>query len=499
METEGSAARVRAVLRRLAGAALACAGVVLFLLIVAWPAPARAVTCPCILPADQVCPAACSSCTFQPVSCSCDTGCGASGCPLGYSQVSSSTCGFPLFQTSYTCSTSRMQQTSQCFGCASGRYGTGCVECPGGAANPCNGHGTCDQGISGSGACSCFQGFNGPACQYSNAVTCNGHGTVTFSGTCLCNTGFTGPSCNACATDYYAYPSCQFCNAAVTCSGHGTCGATGNCVCANGFTGPNCGACALDYYGYPTCRFCQAPSTCSGHGVCSASGFCACDEGYAGAGCNACGTDYYAYPECVHCNSQTTCSGHGTCDPATGSCLCNAGYTGLNCLSCTVGSTESVCDDGIDEDCDLTPDCLDTDCCTSAACAGLDGDGDQYVSCDCNDANPQAWATPGEVLNLTLKMAAGTAAKLTWFPPDQPGGNPVTYEVLRFNDPRDFDLATTCLTLPNPQLNTVTDAADPSEGRAFYYLVRARSQCPAGAGPLGTDSSGNPRTATCGH
>ncbi|HYV20656.1 MAG TPA: hypothetical protein VFC25_16655 [Verrucomicrobiae bacterium] len=482
---------VRVILRALAGAAL-------FLLIVAWPAPAQAAACPCSLPADQTCPSACSSCATQIVSCQCDTGCTSGSCPSGYSQVSSSTCFPNIFQSNYTCSTSRIRHLSTCTGCAAGRYGPNCDACPGGAANPCSGHGTCNEGIAGSGACICAVGYTGPACQYSDATTCNGHGTVSSNGSCVCNVGFTGPTCDACATDYYAYPACQFCNAGITCTGHGTCTASGACACANGFAGPNCGACAIDFYGYPACRFCQAGTTCNGHGACGATGFCACDDGFAGAGCDSCGIDHYAYPQCVYCNSQTTCTGHGTCD-ASGFCVCDAGFSGRNCVDCGATSVELSCSDTIDEDCDGKTDCTDTDCCTAGACAGLDTDGDTFVSCDCDNANGQAWATPGEVHDITLKHAAGAAAKLTWFPPDVPGGSALTYEALRFNDPRDFDLATTCLAMTNPSLNTVTDADAPTEGRAFFYLVRARDACPAGTGPLGTDSSGNPRTATCGH
>jgi hypothetical protein len=52
------------------------------------------------------------------------------------------------------------------------------------------------------------------------------------------------------------------------------------------------------------------------------------------------------------------------------------------------GSAESTCGNGLDDDCDGLSDCLDTDCCTSAACAGGDADGDDVAAlCDCNDGN----------------------------------------------------------------------------------------------------------------
>jgi hypothetical protein len=80
--------------------------------------------------------------------------------------------------------------------CAPGYYGASCQACPGGASNICSSNGSCNQGMGGTGACSCMMGFTGPACQYSNALTCSGHGSVTANGNCICQTGYSGPSCN---------------------------------------------------------------------------------------------------------------------------------------------------------------------------------------------------------------------------------------------------------------------------------------------------------------
>src|SRR5262245_37246882 len=136
---------VRVLLFGLANAAL----LGLFLL-VAGPTPAEAAICPCSVPLDEVCPAACSFCLTRPVSCDCNTGCTSSGCPGGYQQLSSSTCFPNFFQSDYVCRRNATQLTSQCGGCVAGRYGTNCFECPGGASNPCNGHGACSDGIAGS-------------------------------------------------------------------------------------------------------------------------------------------------------------------------------------------------------------------------------------------------------------------------------------------------------------------------------------------------------------
>lgn len=60
----------------------------------------------------------------------------------------------------------------------------------------CNNQGWCDTSAASTGICTCNRGFNGPACQYGDATTCNGHGTVNYNGTCTCVQGFTGQYCN---------------------------------------------------------------------------------------------------------------------------------------------------------------------------------------------------------------------------------------------------------------------------------------------------------------
>ncbi len=41
----------------------------------------------------------------------------------------------------------------------------------------------------------CKKGTMGPKCQYTDATTCSGNGTVDFNGNCTCNAGFTGVNC----------------------------------------------------------------------------------------------------------------------------------------------------------------------------------------------------------------------------------------------------------------------------------------------------------------
>lgn len=104
------------------------------------------------------------------------------------------------------------------------------------AATSCGGNGSCST----TGTCECSSGFTGPACEYSDIVTCNGHGLALIDGACSCTAGYTGPSCAQCAGDYYAYPTCKYCEPAVTCSGAGTCTALGDCTCVAGVTGAAC-------------------------------------------------------------------------------------------------------------------------------------------------------------------------------------------------------------------------------------------------------------------
>ncbi|HEV8700526.1 MAG TPA: hypothetical protein VGV60_04545 [Candidatus Polarisedimenticolia bacterium] len=121
------------------------------------------------------------------------------------------------------------------------------------------------------------------------------------------------------------------------------------------------------------------------------------------------------------------------------------------------------------------------------ACAAPGG----YVDAgtDCNDADPGSWAAPGEVRDVTFV----DQASLTWEPPASPGASSILYDVLRSGDPRDFVSGSTCA-VSDSTGPVVTDAETPVTGTASYYLVRAQNACPDGEGPLGSDSSGTPRT-----
>lgn len=164
--------------------------------------------------------------------------------------------------------------------------------------------------------------------------------------------------------------------------------------------------------------------------VCDNDGVCDFGES-----CTSCTAD------CDHQGGGTGCCGNG---------ICEAGESGSSCFpDCgTTLASEMSCADRIDGDRDGLLDCADTDCCSDAACAALDFDQDGAVgTCDCNDADASDFVTTG-----------------------------------------------VCLVSADPTMPTVSDAADPSPGAVYFYLVRARDACPVGTGPLGSSSSGTPHS-----
>ncbi|EPY84643.1 stabilin-1 [Camelus ferus] len=94
--------------------------------------------------------------------------------------------------------------------CCPGYWGSQCYECPGGADTPCNGHGTCLDGIDRNGTCVCQENFSGSACQECRdpnrfgpdcqSVCSCVHGMCRHGplgdGSCLCFAGYTGPRCD---------------------------------------------------------------------------------------------------------------------------------------------------------------------------------------------------------------------------------------------------------------------------------------------------------------
>ncbi|XP_059510606.1 cysteine-rich with EGF-like domain protein 2 isoform X3 [Stegostoma tigrinum] len=94
--------------------------------------------------------------------------------------------------------------------CPAGTFGVDCVECPGGADRPCNGHGSC-----------------------------NGDGTRTGDGSCSCTKEYKGKDCLDCADSYYSefqnetFSLCTACDVA--------------CDACTGGSSEECTSCTIGY------------------------------------------------------------------------------------------------------------------------------------------------------------------------------------------------------------------------------------------------------------
>ena len=255
---------------------------------------------------------------------------------------------------------------AQCDACKPLYYGPACaLRCQEVAGAVCSGHGVCDDGTRGTGACLCYAdaergqwegaacarcqaGFAGPDCRArcpsGGGRPCGGHGMcsagATGAGRCACDPAWVGPACTArCPGD------------AAPCSGHGRCrwvkkAAAAVCMCDAGPTGywagADCGGCHAGYIGPQCATECPggAATPCGGHGSCRAPGLCACEAGYAGPHCLA---------VCPGLTDGRVCNGHGRCDADTGACACAGGgngtghWAGPGCAACADGWSGAAC------------------------------------------------------------------------------------------------------------------------------------------------------------
>uniref|UniRef100_A0A8C0ITZ8 Stabilin 1 n=1 Tax=Chelonoidis abingdonii TaxID=106734 RepID=A0A8C0ITZ8_CHEAB len=192
--------------------------------------------------------------------------------------------------------------------CCPGFWGTECYECPGGPEKPCSGHGTCLDGITRNGTC-----------------------------TCEVSTGCTVRKCHY----VLVWVSLAVCECQHGVCNHGISG-DGSCTCHGGYTGPKCDqgkcvACGNKRLGYaPLSSLClriaQDPCTsspCSSLAVCKALSpekyECTCKDGYHGDGkicqpINPCIINNGGCPE-----NTTVCIYKS---PGTATCQCNKGWTG---------------------------------------------------------------------------------------------------------------------------------------------------------------------------
>ncbi|EDQ89459.1 uncharacterized protein MONBRDRAFT_25119 [Monosiga brevicollis MX1] len=211
--------------------------------------------------------------------------------------------------------------------CYEGYYGIDCRnECPGGAANPCSGHGVCHA----DGHCVCECGYGGTdcamnlgscsSCELSNGDACGILLTDSnFSGycsggeirgpSCACLEGFHGEACNE------TCPGMSANGTGTSCGGHGTCDAnTGVCVCDPCYTAN------------PVTGLCE-PKACP---VCENDGLCVCDRNTGEQYCSCRGA--FEGPTCNVCS----CYNGGSCNAISGECICVEPYRSENCeLDCT--------------------------------------------------------------------------------------------------------------------------------------------------------------------
>ncbi|CAL8324172.1 unnamed protein product [Lota lota] len=216
--------------------------------------------------------------------------------------------------------------------CCGGFFGDHCEPCPRYDGQVCSGHGTCADGIGGSGVCSCPPFFNGTACESCIAGKYGIHCDQDClcqrgqcmegplgDGTCVCEVGWKGIRCDE-KIDSGADEPCGAakCHTSANCI---TKLSQKQCVCAAGFEGNGTDCKAIDL-----CR--GGNGNCSPHAVCKRTQpgrrDCVCLPGYSGDGLvcveiNPCaqGTGQcHVNADCIHSGPNKTL------------CVCKQGYAG---------------------------------------------------------------------------------------------------------------------------------------------------------------------------
>jgi len=161
-----------------------------------------------------------------------------------------------------------------------------------------------------------------------------------------------------------------------------------------------------------------------------------------------------------------------------------------------VGNIEGIAAGPTDTDLDGAINDLDN--CRAVANPGQeDADADHVGDlCDCSPFDSTAWGAPDEVPGLRLSRSDPSTAVLTWDPVPVLGAAAVAFDVLRSALAADFTGAADCLESGDGADSSATDPLLPAPDGVWFYLIRAENDCPGplGAGSLGADSSGTPRT-----
>lgn len=221
--------------------------------------------------------------------------------------------------------------------CCKGFFGPDCKPCIGGFDHPCFDKGTCSDGVSGDGSCSCQPGFEGIACHICSDRSKHGencdeecrcvHGVCDnrpgSGGRCRvgsCSEGFSGDFCDKRETPCNSDGLMEHCHLQAYCTHNGL---TTVCVCRDGYDGdghscsPN-NPCLKSHRGG-----CDTNAECIYLGPGNWS--CVCAEGWTGDG-----------KVCVEINlcrseSRGGCSPNATCvhiGPAQSECVCKKGFMG---------------------------------------------------------------------------------------------------------------------------------------------------------------------------
>ena len=150
--------------------------------------------------------------------------------------------GVCLCPSNYCGSLCEVYDPQNCKDCPfPGLFGPNCdQQCPGGAHQPCYGHGVCSAGRQGSGTCLCTYGYAKADCTTlcpgGASNPCSGNGVCTETAYCICDKNFASTSC--------AVHCPRGGPDSTTCASHGICNDghanTGACTCFKGYAGPSC-------------------------------------------------------------------------------------------------------------------------------------------------------------------------------------------------------------------------------------------------------------------
>eukprot|EP00665_Eupelagonemidae_sp_cell47_P016085 gene16085-biopygen7141 len=272
-----------------------------------------------------------------------------------------------------------------CDDCVAGYGGEKCImSCPSAFGQPCAGHGTCSDGVKGTGDCNCQGGWTSPSCSFecpgSASNPCRGAGDCVYrDGAAVCDCyahpemgywdgdlcdrclyGYSGQGCTlACPMGTYielcdkedSPPDCVVGTPVPNrvCSTRGTC-RDGICYeCLDFWCGDACDVggpesavtkamcsavlCPPGRYGPdcddPNCQNCECPSTT--YSDCNILD----DDGTTGAECT------HGDLDCL-CAEAEVCSGNGLCEEGkkgSGDCLCSDGWAGSLCSIECLGVT----------------------------------------------------------------------------------------------------------------------------------------------------------------